>query len=333
MRNPCVAIGRRFHVDGDGARQVDAAALLRPAKLPVAIVVGDDRAGAQPLLQRLAAIAGHFGDRLLQGDLHFGERRDRRLRRHRLIEHVVLPEIAVREHVVADLLALAQARAMSNHQPAMRTQHGDVVGDVLGVGGPDADVDQADAAALAHETDRPASGSDARRRRPEATSASSGAVAPRRSTTLPGSTSFSALAAAQLLEAPADELVDIAMIVGEQHPGLHVAPVRARVMHQPAQRIIYPRGVEQSERALGAGTDFKHPVGDFVADDGERGRREMARDVGRADAAAPEFVAALEHVRVGDLLRARPDFDLGAIFARPAARAARADRRENPPAA
>ena len=40
----------------------------------------------------------------------------------------------------------------------------------------------------------------------------------------------------------------------------------------------------------------------------------MARDFRRGDAAASEFVAALEHVGIGDLLRRRPDLDLGAIF-------------------
>ena len=41
---------------------------------------------------------------------------------------------------------------MADHQPAMRAQHRDVVGDVLGVGGADADVDEADAApVLAHD--------------------------------------------------------------------------------------------------------------------------------------------------------------------------------------
>src|SRR5262245_29512958 len=45
--------GAALHVDGDGARQVDSLPLLREAQLPIAIVVGDDRAGAQQALQRL----------------------------------------------------------------------------------------------------------------------------------------------------------------------------------------------------------------------------------------------------------------------------------------
>ncbi len=50
------------------------------------------------------------------------------------------------QHVVADALALPQAAAMADHQPAMGAKHGEVVGDVLGVGGADADIDQGDAA-------------------------------------------------------------------------------------------------------------------------------------------------------------------------------------------
>ena len=84
----------------------------------------------------------------------------------------------------------------------------------------------------------------------------------------------------QLLEAPAHELVDIAMIVGQQHPGLHRAPIRARVVHQPPQRIIDARRVEQRQRPLGAGIDVECPVGDLVADHRERRRRKMARRSG-----------------------------------------------------
>src|SRR5262245_45506774 len=39
--------GAAFHIDGDGAREVDASALLREAQFPVAVVVGDDSAGAK----------------------------------------------------------------------------------------------------------------------------------------------------------------------------------------------------------------------------------------------------------------------------------------------
>ena len=87
-------------------------------------------------------------------------------------------------------------------------------------------------------------------------------------------------------------------------------------MHEPAQRIVDPRRVEQRQRPLGAGADFEHAVGDLVADHRERGRGKMAREFGGGDAAATEFVAGLEHVGVGDFLSAEPDFHLGAELAR-----------------
>ena len=47
-----------FHVDRDGAAVIDAPPLLRPAQFPVAVVVAHHRAGAQPPLQRIAALSG-----------------------------------------------------------------------------------------------------------------------------------------------------------------------------------------------------------------------------------------------------------------------------------
>src|SRR5215472_303296 len=47
-----------LHVDGNRAREIDAPALLCKAQFPIAVVIGDDGAGAQALLQRLAAIPG-----------------------------------------------------------------------------------------------------------------------------------------------------------------------------------------------------------------------------------------------------------------------------------
>ena len=56
-----IALGRdgaALHVDRDGAGEIDLPPLLAPAELPVAVVVGDDRAGAQALLQLVALFAG-----------------------------------------------------------------------------------------------------------------------------------------------------------------------------------------------------------------------------------------------------------------------------------
>jgi hypothetical protein len=65
---------------------------------------------------------------------------------------MVLAHVAVGQHIVAELLAVAQAGAVAQHDPGVRAQHGDVVGDGLGVGRADADVDHGDAGAVgAHQ--------------------------------------------------------------------------------------------------------------------------------------------------------------------------------------
>ncbi len=202
---------------------------------------------------------------------------------------------------------------MADHQPAMRAQHRDMVGDGLGVGGADADIDEADAApvgahdvigghleAMPDDAGRPRLGFVRRQARVDHDIA--------------GQHDFFDGAGPQLLQAPAHELIDVAMIVRQQHPGLHRAPVGAGVMHQPAQGIIDARGVEQSDRALEAGTNVERAVGDFVADDRERGHGKEAREFGRRRAAAPQFVAAFEDIGVRDFLHADADLDLGAEF-------------------
>jgi hypothetical protein len=59
---------------------------------------------------------------------------------------VILAQIGVGQHIVADALCLAQPAAVADHQPAIGAQHGEMVGDGLGVGGADPDVDQRGAA-------------------------------------------------------------------------------------------------------------------------------------------------------------------------------------------
>ena len=118
----------------------------RVADLPVAVVDARDRAGAHHPFQLEAREPGDLADRLFERDLHFGQRRDRRPQRQLLVEHVILPHIAVGEDVVAELLRVPEARAVPEHQPGMRSQHRDMVGDVAGVGRPGADVDHGDAA-------------------------------------------------------------------------------------------------------------------------------------------------------------------------------------------
>ena len=99
-------------------------------------------------LQLVALELRHVGHRLLERDLDLGQRRDRHPQRQLLVEHMVLAHVAVRQHVVAELLRVAQAGAVAEHHPGVRAQHRDVVGDGLGVGRADADVDHRDAAAV-----------------------------------------------------------------------------------------------------------------------------------------------------------------------------------------
>ena len=83
-------------------------------------------------------------------------------------------------------------------------------------------------------------------------------------------------------------------------------------MDEPAQRIVDARRVEQRQRAMVA--EHELAVRGFIADRGERGDGKEARQFGRVSASARQFVAAFDHVRVRDLLRADPDLDGRAVF-------------------
>ncbi len=98
--------------------------------------------------QVIAVQLRHLGHRLLQGDLNFGQGRDRHPDRQVVVQHVIFAQIGVGEAEIAKALAVAQARAMADHQPGMGAQDGDMVGGGLGVGRADTDVDQRDAVAI-----------------------------------------------------------------------------------------------------------------------------------------------------------------------------------------
>jgi hypothetical protein len=82
----------------------------------------------------MALELGDLGHGRLQRHLDLGQRRNRHPQRQLFVEHMVFAHIAVGQHVVAQLLAVAQAGAVAQHDPGVRAQHGDVVGDGLGVG-------------------------------------------------------------------------------------------------------------------------------------------------------------------------------------------------------
>ena len=83
-------------------------------------------------------------------------------------------------------------------------------------------------------------------------------------------------------------------------------------MDQPAQRVIDPHRVEQRQRQRRPLRRLPQPVGHLVADRGEDRRREVAGQFAGRDLALEQLVAAVEHVGVGDFLRARPHRQHGA---------------------
>ena len=114
---------------------------------------------------------------LEQRQLDLGDGGNRNLGRQHVVQHMVVAQIGVGQHIVADRLAGPQAAAMADHQPGLGPHHRQVVADRLGVGRADADVDQGDAVAVRRRSgDRPASGAAASA--PSATAASASGVSP-----------------------------------------------------------------------------------------------------------------------------------------------------------
>ncbi len=301
--------GAAFHVDRHCARQVDQRTFLRPAQFPVTVVIGQHRAGAQALLELFAAFAGNLRSRLLQGQLHFGQGRNRDMRRQHTVENPVTTHVGVGQHVIADGLRLTQATAVTDHQPAMRTQYSEVIGDVLGIGRADADVDQRHAMTVFGDQ-----------------------VVGRHLIAVPDHAGDDGLGFvlahalvdyhvtrqdhahetrvfAKLFQAVQNELVDIAVIVGQQNPRLYVAPVAAGVMHQTAQREIHPRSVEQRQwQRVDVGPVIQ-AVGNAIGGGRQVGAREHPCQRRSGDARAGQLIALLDHVRIRNALLAHADFD------------------------
>lgn len=130
---------------------------------------------------------------------------------------MIVAQVSVRQHIVADPLAGTKTAAMANHQPGLGAHDREVVADRLGIGRADADIDQRDAGAVfgdqvigGHlvpppravgddlvDIFRPLNHDPARTRQ-------GGEARP----------------LAQLRCTPANEFIDIAVIVGEQHEAL-----------------------------------------------------------------------------------------------------------------
>ena len=194
----------------------------------------------------------------------------------------------MRQHIVAELLAVPQPRAMAEHQPGMRTQHGDMVGDRLRIGRTDADIHHGDAGAEAALQMIGRHLRQARRRaardrldrtggRHEIAGLDEGVIPP-------------APLGHQAARAGA-ELVDIELVVGEQHEVLEMLGIRRGVMREAEERIIDARRRERGERHGRAGRRHIGAVDDGVIRHGEVGhvehvaqrtldpRRELALDM------------------------------------------------------
>ncbi len=119
-------------------------------------------------------------------------------------------------------------------------------------------------------------------------------------------------ARAELAARPADELVDVAVIVGEQDILLDVLGRRAGVVAEAGEREIGAQRVEQRQRARIVGRD-PQAVGDLVADVRQLGGGEMAREIGGRDLVEAQRMAGIEDIGEGDFLPPRRRMDLDVI--------------------
>ena len=225
---------------------------------------------------------------------------------------MIVAQIGVGEHVIADLLAGAQAPAMADHQPGFGAKDGEVIADRLGVARADADIDQRDpAAVLAHQVigghlvAAPCGIGKLLARILGLFGQHHAARTRERRATI----------AAELRARPVDEFVDIAVIVREQDEALEMLGIGARIVGQPGEAEIGAQSVEQRQRDGIVGIVQFDPVGQFVADVGEVGRGEMARDLVGIDPRQFRTRRAVEHVGERHFLARGADFDLDLVIA------------------
>ena len=242
------------------------------AQLPVAVVDGGHGARAHDALQVPARQAGHLFHRLLQRHLHLGQRRYRHPGRQVGVQHVILAHITVREHVVAQALGIAQTGAVAQHQPGVWAQHGDVVGDGLGVGRAHPDIDQGDTGMVAaHQV------------------ISRHLWQPRQLARL-GRAAFAApgdavagfhqhlvipVAAGHQGASAGAELVDVELVVREQHEVLEMRGRGRRVVLQPVQRVVHALRGEGRQRLGLAVLAAPGTVDDGVVGHGQVGHVEQ----------------------------------------------------------
>ncbi len=155
-----------------------------------------------------------------------------------LIQHMIFADIGMGEDKITKPLRMTQSAAMADHQPAMGSENRDMIGDCLGVGRPDTDIDQRNAhmfltdQMISGHLGKMAGGDPARRlirqvgvRRNDISRLDKGAI----------------LAPFQyLFLAIIDKFIDITLIVGEQHEALEMLRYGAGVMGQAGEGVIHP---------------------------------------------------------------------------------------------
>jgi len=183
---------------------------------------------------------------------------------------------------------------MAEHNPGVRAQHGDMIGNGLGVGWPDADIDQRDAGAvralqmicrhlrLARRRDT----GDGRilpgRRRIEIGVPGSHIAGFDEGHVLQAVFALGRIVAALHQHAAEfDEFVDVKRIIGKQHVTLELVRAGGGVMAQPVQRIIDARGAEQGQRMrrIGDAADFIGAVDDAIVHRRQVGQVEQIRQM------------------------------------------------------
>ncbi len=103
----------------------------------------------------------------------------------------------------------------------------------------------------------------------------------------------------------ADELIDVAVIVGQQDPGLDFAPVAAGVVDEPPERVIDPHRIEQGQRQGLALRPIEGAVRDLVPHQRQERHREVGGEVGPVDGAPARVEPGLQHVGIRNLLPAQ----------------------------
>ena len=167
------------------------------------------------------------------------------------VKNVILSHIAVSEDIVTEVLRVAEARTMSQHQPGMRTQHGNVVGYGAGVGRTGANVNHSGASIAG--LDEMKSRHLRHAPRDNARRSSAYASIARDNIARFDEGVDAGVAQGHVVAAQAAEGIDIELVVREDHKVLEVLRIGAGVVEQPVQRIVDARSTEQRKRLGCAG--------------------------------------------------------------------------------